>query len=94
LVAADGEFLYVGFRCYDSQPDAIEALETRRDAGMGRDDHVAVQLDPYHDHQTFFTFYANIADFTARFHGVPRDGIAIVHCGVDCESAQSGAAVE
>jgi glycosyltransferase involved in cell wall biosynthesis len=28
---------------------------------------------------------ANIADFTARFHGVPRSEIDVVHCGVDIE---------
>jgi hypothetical protein len=59
LVAADAEYLYVAFRCYDSEPDAIDALQTRRDAGMGRDDHVIVQLDPYHNHRAFFTFYVN-----------------------------------
>jgi phosphatidylinositol alpha-1,6-mannosyltransferase len=28
---------------------------------------------------------ANIADFTAGFHGVPRESIDVVHCGVDAE---------
>ena len=28
----------------------------------------------------------NIADFTAAHHGVPRDRIAVVHCGVDTET--------
>jgi glycosyltransferase involved in cell wall biosynthesis len=28
---------------------------------------------------------ANIADFTAEFHGVPRESIEVVHCGVDIE---------
>lgn len=29
---------------------------------------------------------ANIADFTAEYYGVPRDGINVVHCGVDSEA--------
>lgn len=29
---------------------------------------------------------ANIADFTAEEHGVSRDGIDVVHCGVDAEA--------
>jgi glycosyltransferase involved in cell wall biosynthesis len=28
---------------------------------------------------------ANIADFTASFHGVAREAIAVVHCGVDID---------
>jgi glycosyltransferase involved in cell wall biosynthesis len=28
---------------------------------------------------------ANIADFTAGFHGAPRESIDVVHCGVDAE---------
>ena len=31
---------------------------------------------------------ANIADFTAEFHGVPRESIDVVECGVDAESFQ------
>jgi glycogen synthase len=29
---------------------------------------------------------ANIADFTAEFHEVPRDSIEVVHCGVDVDA--------
>ena len=29
---------------------------------------------------------ANIADFTASFHGLPRAGIDVVHCGVDVDA--------
>jgi glycosyltransferase involved in cell wall biosynthesis len=31
---------------------------------------------------------ANIAEFTANFHGVPRETIKVVHCGVDYEAFQ------
>ena len=33
---------------------------------------------------------ANIADFTAGFYGVPRERIAVVHCGVDAEMFTPG----
>jgi glycosyltransferase involved in cell wall biosynthesis len=33
---------------------------------------------------------ANIADFTAQRHGVPRSAIDVVHCGVDSEAFQPG----
>ncbi len=33
---------------------------------------------------------ANIADFTAKRHGVARDSIAVVHCGVDAEAFVGG----
>lgn len=47
LVMADAENLYFGFRVYDRRPDAIEALQTRRDVGLGLDDRVTVLLDPF-----------------------------------------------
>ncbi|MBI3934185.1 MAG: glycosyltransferase family 4 protein [Acidobacteria bacterium] len=34
---------------------------------------------------------ANIADFTSRFYGVPRESIDVVHCGVDAEAFRPGA---
>ncbi len=50
--------LYVGFRAYDSDPDAIEAQLTRRDQGSFSD-WVHVAVDSYHDRRTAFQFGAN-----------------------------------
>jgi glycosyltransferase involved in cell wall biosynthesis len=33
---------------------------------------------------------ANIADLTARLHGIPRGSIDVVHCGVDAEQFRPG----
>jgi glycosyltransferase involved in cell wall biosynthesis len=33
---------------------------------------------------------ANIANLTARYHGVPREAIDVVHCGVDAEVFRPG----
>jgi hypothetical protein len=54
-VAYDAAALYVGVMCYDTAPDSIVALLTRRDQWTERD-WVELELDPHHDHQTGFWF--------------------------------------
>lgn len=69
LVMADREHLYFGFRVYDSQPQAIQALQTRRGAGLGLDDRVSVELDP-------FLSYREISTYSVNANGVQDDAIA------------------
>jgi hypothetical protein len=69
LVLADAEHLYFGFRVFDSQPQAVEALQTRRDAGLGLDDHVVVELDPFHNHLL-------ISSYAVNARGTQSDAIA------------------
>ena len=59
LVIADDGHLYFGFRAYDSQPDKILAYQTRRDGGLGLDDQVGVELDPFHNHREISTYSIN-----------------------------------
>lgn len=59
LVLADKDHLYFGFRAYDSRPDGIEARQTRRDAGLGLDDQVVVELDPFHNHRQVSSYSLN-----------------------------------
>jgi hypothetical protein len=54
-LAYDDEALYVGVRCYDSEPDQIVARPSRRDKWVDMD-WVGVHIDPHHDHQTGFLF--------------------------------------
>jgi len=61
LVTADAKFLYFGFRVHDHEPDQIEALQTRRDEGLGNDDHVSVELDPYLSRREISTYSVNAA---------------------------------
>jgi hypothetical protein len=68
LITADREYLYVGFKVYDSQPQAIQALQTRRSAGLGFDDQVAVELDP-------FLSYREISSYSVNANGVQDDAI-------------------
>ena len=47
----DKSYIYVAFHCQDSQPEAIVARETVRDADMGNDDTVQILLDPFLTYQ-------------------------------------------
>lgn len=60
LVAADSHTLYVAFRCHESQPGTIFGQQTKRDAELGHDDTVTVELDPYHNHRTILSFSVNV----------------------------------
>jgi hypothetical protein len=69
LVTADAKALYMAFRVYDSQPDKIVALDTRRDASLKRDDQVCVELDP-------FLSYREVSDYCINARGTVSDSIA------------------
>jgi hypothetical protein len=69
LVMADSEYLYFGFRVYDHQPQAVQALQTRRGAGLGLDDQVGVELDP-------FSSFREISTYSVNANGVQDDAIA------------------
>jgi len=59
-VAYDSEFLYVGIRAYDDQPELIEGILTRRDESSPSD-WLYISIDSYHDHRTAFEFGLNAA---------------------------------
>lgn len=69
LIMSDGENLYFGFRCYDSQPESIQATKTRRDAGLGHDDRVSVELDSLRN-------YRAISSYSVTANGTQDDAIA------------------
>jgi hypothetical protein len=69
LVLADDRNLYVAFRVYDSRRIDIRAYQTRRDAGLGYDDQVAVELDTYFNRR-------DISRFSVSAAGVQDDDIA------------------
>jgi hypothetical protein len=64
-VIFDDGALYVGIRAYDSEPDKIVGLLTRRDQ-YSSSDWLIVSIDSYHDRRTAFNFSVNPA-------GVERD---------------------
>lgn len=69
LVLADAHTLYIGFRIYDSRAADIQAVQTRRDAGLGFDDQVAVELDSYFNRR-------DISRFALNANGVQDDSLA------------------
>jgi hypothetical protein len=58
-VLADQTHLYLAFRCYDRSPGKIERSRYRRDKGLGFDDHVVVEIDPFHNHREISKFSVN-----------------------------------
>jgi len=61
----DDEAIYFGCWCYDSEPDKISAILTRRDR-WSQSDFISIRIDSHHDHQTAYYFNVNAA-------GVQRD---------------------
>ena len=55
----DNHYLYIGIKCFDSEPSKIIAREMRRDADMDNDDHFQVVFDTYHDRRNGFYFKVN-----------------------------------
>lgn len=66
-VGYDKHNLYVGIRCFDSDPKAVRACLTERDKVMG-DDEVVIYLDTFNDKKRAFAFLLNPC-------GVQSDGI-------------------
>lgn len=62
----DADYLYVGFRCFDSDPSGIKATVAKRDSA-GNDDWVAFGIDAANDKRDAFFFLANP-------YGIQMDG--------------------
>ena len=58
-VLYDTEKLYIGFECYDSEPEKIVANEMRRDGRLWQNDNVYIMLDTYGDKRQCFFFRTN-----------------------------------
>ncbi len=78
----DEKNLYIGVRCYDSEPDKIIAREMRRDAIVDDDDYFELVLDTYHDHRSGYYFITNP-------HGVKREAV-LANEGRDYNPAWDG----
>jgi hypothetical protein len=66
-IGYDSKNLYIGVRCFDSDPKAVRACLVQRDKVMG-DDEVTIYLDTYNDKKRAFAFLVNPC-------GVQSDGI-------------------
>lgn len=69
MILADSRNLYFAFRCYDKYSELISSLETRRDAGLGQDDQILVELDTFHNHR-------DISKYSVNSLGTQHDVIA------------------
>ncbi len=68
-VTADGTHLYFAFKVFDSRPQEIDALQTRRDGAFGFDDQITIELDP------FLTF-RRTSSFSVNALGTQKDSFA------------------
>ena len=55
----DDRFLYVGFECFMSDMEKIQANATRHDEEFWNDDYVEVMLDTFHDKRNAYIFSVN-----------------------------------
>ena len=59
-VAYDTSYVYVAVRAFDSEPDRIVGIRTRRDSASPSD-WIRVVIDSYHDRRTAYEFAVNPA---------------------------------
>ena len=57
----DARNLYVGFRCFDSDPSGIQANKMQRDGELDSDDTVTLIIDPFRDRRTGYVFHMSAA---------------------------------
>ncbi len=71
-VAYDDHNLYVFVRAFDTHPDSIVSLLSRRDEQTASD-YITLMLDPYHDRRTGYEFSINPAGVKTDF-AISNDG--------------------
>lgn len=64
----DSSYLYIAFRCFDSQPDQIVAAQMQRDISLNTDDHLTIIIDPFDRARSGYEFQVSAA-------GGLRDGL-------------------
>jgi hypothetical protein len=55
----DRDFLYLGIRCFDREPEKLLAREMVRDVPLTSDDRVSLVIGPYHDQNNGYLFSVN-----------------------------------
>jgi hypothetical protein len=59
-VLYDDNYVYVGFWCYDAEPEKIVGRMTKRDSDIRSDDSVYILLDTFHDRRTCYYVTTNL----------------------------------
>ncbi len=57
----DDRNIYIGVRCFDSEPGRIIATQMARDSDLSADDKIEIVIDPFHDHRNGYYFATNPA---------------------------------
>ena len=57
----DENNLYVGVRCYETDPSLIIARDMTRDSGLRDDDHITIFIDTFHDRRNGYLFIIGAA---------------------------------
>ena len=57
----DGDYLYIGVMCHDSEPQRVIGTQMARDAGLNSDDRIEIVLDTFRDQRSAFYFATNPA---------------------------------
>ncbi|MEM9687205.1 MAG: DUF5916 domain-containing protein, partial [Bacteroidota bacterium] len=74
-IVYDSRFLYVGIKCYDSEPDKVNSRMARRDDNDG--DWVEIIFDSYHDLRSAFSLTVSAAgvkgDKAISLNGIDED---------------------
>ena len=92
-VLYDRDYLYIGVRCFDSEPTRILVNELVRDFNSRQGDAFGVSIDPFLDRRNAFTFFTNpggaqrdsqtFAD--GRYVNIEWDGIWYVAAAIDAD---------
>ena len=59
LLMYDADYLYVGVRAFDSEPDKITAKVLRQGGSLRDDDRVKILLSPFNDNRSGYSFLVN-----------------------------------
>ncbi len=60
-IAHDGRILYLGVRCFDSEPEKIVATQMQRDAELSPDDRLEMWFDTFRDRRNAYYFQVSAA---------------------------------
>ncbi len=94
--AFDGDNLYIGVRCFDSQPQSSVMTQNRRDGEMDNTDSIQILLDTFNDGQNAFVFGTTPTgiEYDAQITkaGQDRGGGNARRAGGGTSSAQRGGA--
>lgn len=59
MLLHNSDHLYIGVKCYDSEPEKVIGTQMARDTNLRSDDRIEIILDTYHDQRTAFYFATN-----------------------------------